>query len=213
MPKALNVWMGNKISKNAAVSTLIIREKAKHLYKCFVSDSSEVSNSKVFQGSKGCSEIFKALWNIQKVPVFMIWSWKLKVEYLALIMKQQHHSLVSFRDHWDEGLPARADETGLQGCSANISSHVVHKNDTAAPGFKAAKDRYRLYILLECCLWLYAETYAQQYVNEPSSSKMQKLKPPCSLSACKQQGFGWPQNIYGLVLQLFLTWSWEVSST
>jgi hypothetical protein len=39
-----------------------------------------------------------------------------------------------------------------QGCSANISSHVAHKSNEAAPGFKAAKDRYDLYILLEYCL-------------------------------------------------------------
>lgn len=59
MPKTLNVWIGNKIRKNAALSKLIIRVKAKHLYKYFVSDSSEVSNSKAFQGSKGCFKIVK----------------------------------------------------------------------------------------------------------------------------------------------------------
>jgi hypothetical protein len=38
-----------------------------------------------------------------------------------------------------------------QGSSANISSHVVRKTHKAAPGFKAAKDHYHLYILLEFC--------------------------------------------------------------
>ena len=59
MPKALNVWLENKISKKAALSKLIVRETAKHLYKYFVSDSGEVSNSKAFQASRGCFEIFK----------------------------------------------------------------------------------------------------------------------------------------------------------
>jgi glutathionyl-hydroquinone reductase len=48
------------------------------------------------------------------------------------------------KDYWPELM--------RQGSSANLSSHVVHKTDKAAPGFKAAKDRYHLYILLECCL-------------------------------------------------------------
>lgn len=59
MPKTLNVWIGNKISKKAALSKLIVGETAKHLYKYFVSDSSEVSNSKAFQASRGCFEIFQ----------------------------------------------------------------------------------------------------------------------------------------------------------
>jgi hypothetical protein len=102
----------------------------------------------------------------------MILSWKFKggiycADYEAAA------SFLGFLPKLNEG-KGYWPELMRQGSSANISSHVAHETNETTPGFKAAKDRYHLYILLECCLWLYAKTYAQLYVNEPSCSKMQK---------------------------------------